>query len=388
MQLGLTYAPFRDARVGTEHEFRGKTQLFGSGKFSAAIQSGTAFEILSEGGASDAFPTDRAAGGCVVPRYGHAGRGRRRRCAQGAGQTGRGGRPLRQDRTAAGDAGRTERQYFRIHRSDGPRRSLHLELRLRKHRARGQTRRQLFRLTSKSEISYTYTSNIAFAFSAFTAYTRWSNVTVAQDTLASQGDGVFLDRLNRLSFDGLSGEFLVRLVTRGPNQPVAVTAAVEPRWSYVDFVTGYRADGYAAEFKLLIDFALTERLFGAVNLNYALGTQKFDIPNARWESGSGTNVSAALTAQIHAAEKQTVEGVFVGVEGRYRTLFDGLWLDRFAGDVFNFGPTLAVAFAGDRILTLAWSPQVAGRVSPATPGGLNLTHADRLEFRVKFETPL
>jgi hypothetical protein len=211
---------------------------------------------------------------------------------------------------------------------------------------------------------------------------------VAQDMLASQGDGVFLNRLNRLSFDGLSGEFLVRLVTRGPNQPVAVTAAVEPRWSYVDFVTGYRADGYAAEFKLLIDFALTERLFGAINLNYALGTQKFDILNAHWENGSGTNVSAALTAQIYAAEKQIVEGVFVGVEGRYRTLFDGLWLDRFAGDVFNFGPTLAIAFAGDRVLTLVWSPQVAGRVSPATAGGLNLTQADRLEFRVKFETPL
>jgi hypothetical protein len=245
-----------------------------------------------------------------------------------------------------------------------------------------------FGLTSKSEISYTYTSNIAFAFSAFTAYTRWSNVTVVQDTLASQGDGVLLDRLNRLSFDGLSGEFLVRLVTRGPGQPVAVTASVEPRWSYVDFVTGYRADGYGAEFKLLIDFALAERLFGAVNLNYALATQKFDIPNARWERGSGTNVSAALTAQVYAAEKQAVEGVFVGVEGRYRTLFDGLLLDRFAGDIFNFGPTLAIAFAGDRMLTVAWSPQLAGRVSPPTPGGPNLTHAERLEFRVKFEMPL
>jgi hypothetical protein len=245
-----------------------------------------------------------------------------------------------------------------------------------------------FGLATKSEFSYTYSSNIAFAFSAFTAYTRWSNVTVVQDTLASQGDGVFLDRLHRLSFDGLSGEFLVRLVTRGPGQPVAVTASVEPRWSHVDLVTGYTANGYAAEFKLLIDFALAERLFGAVNLNYALGTQKFDIPNARWEQGSGTNVSAALTAQVYAAEKQTVEGVFVGLEGRYRTVFDGLWLDRFDGDIFNLGPTLAIAFAGDRVLTVAWSPQVAGRVSPATPGGLNLTHAERLEFRVKFETPL
>jgi hypothetical protein len=156
----------------------------------------------------------------------------------------------------------------------------------------------------------------------------------------------------------------------------------------VDFVTGFRADGYAAEFKLLVDIALAQRLFGAVNLNYALGTQKFDIPNAEWERSSGTNLSAALTAQIYAAEKQTVEGVFVGLEARYRTAFDGLLLDRFTGDVFNFGPTFAIAFTGDRVLTLAWSPQLAGRTSPATPGGLNLTDADRLEFRVKFETSL
>jgi hypothetical protein len=30
----------------------------------------------------------------------------------------------------------------------------------------------------------------------------------------------------------------------------------------------------------------------------------------------------------------------------------------------------------------------AGRTSPATPGGLNLTDADRQEFRVKFEMSL
>jgi hypothetical protein len=245
-----------------------------------------------------------------------------------------------------------------------------------------------FALGSKFEASYTYSSNIAFAFSAFTAYNRWSNVTSVQDTLATQGDGVFLDRFNRLSFDGLSGELLVQLLTRAPGQPIAVVASVEPRWSRADAVTGFRADGYAAEFKLLIDFPLAERLFGAVNLNYALGTQKFAIPNALWERASATNISAALTAQVYAAEKQTVEGVFFGVGARYRTLFDGLWLNHFTGDAFNFGPTFAIAFAGARVLTLAWSPQLAGRESPATPFALNLTDFDRQEFRVKFEMSL
>jgi hypothetical protein len=51
VELGLTYGRFRnDGEWGSELEFKGKTQLFESGKFSAAIQAGTAFDMLSEAG--------------------------------------------------------------------------------------------------------------------------------------------------------------------------------------------------------------------------------------------------------------------------------------------------------------------------------------------------
>jgi hypothetical protein len=245
-----------------------------------------------------------------------------------------------------------------------------------------------FALTSKNEIAYTYSNNVAFAFAAFSAYNRWSNVTVVQDALASEGVGVFINRYDKLNFDGLSGEVFVRLLTRSPGQPFAVTVTTEPRLSYVDFVTGYRADGYAAEFKLFVDVALTERLFAAMNLNYGLGVQKFDIPGAVWARGSAYNVSAALTAQVYAAEKQAIEAVYIGIEGRYRAVYNGLALDSFAGSAFNFGPTVAISFAGDRMLNIVWSPQLHGRVSPSTPGNLNLTHFERQEFRVKFATPI
>ena len=42
-------------------------------------------------------------------------------------------------------------------------------------------------LFTKSQIAYTYSENLAFAFSAFTAYNKWSNVTVLQGALASAG---------------------------------------------------------------------------------------------------------------------------------------------------------------------------------------------------------
>jgi folate-dependent tRNA-U54 methylase TrmFO/GidA len=35
-------------------------------------------------------------------------------------------------------------------------------------------------------------------------------------------------------------------------------------------------------------------------------------------------MSGALTYQLHAAEKQFIEGVFVGVEGKFKSAFEGL----------------------------------------------------------------
>ncbi len=258
------------------------------------------------------------------------------------------------------------------------------------HSARaGKRDRDYFALSSKTQLAYTYSDRVAVAFSAFTSYTDWSNVTVAQDALAGEGNGVLVTALDKGAFDGFSSEIALRLLARSRGQPFAITVSAEPRWSRIDALTGWRAEGYGAEFKLFVDVALTERVFAAMNFNYALGTQKFDIPNAAWSDSSATNVSAALTAQIHSAEKQVVEGVFIGVEGRFRSSFQGLGLDHNVGNALFFGPTAAIAFDGGRMLNVVWTPQVAGRARPASaPGSLDLDNLERHEFRVKFATPL
>ena len=246
-----------------------------------------------------------------------------------------------------------------------------------------------FALTSKSEFNYGLTRNLVLSLSLFTVYERWSNVTSVQDVLASQGDGVMLNRLSMANVDGLSGEFFARVLERKPGQPVGIALGVEPRWSRFDRGTGYRADGYAVEFKFLMDAVLTDRLFGAFNLNYALGTQRVNIPNAVWERGSATNVSGALTAQIYAAEKQPIEGIFLGVDVHHRAVFSGLALDRKVGEAVNVGPTFAILFPGERIINIAWTPQVWGRARPASaPGSFDLDNFERNEFRIKFGTPL
>jgi hypothetical protein len=246
-------------------------------------------------------------------------------------------------------------------------------------------------LFSKSEVSYTYSQNLAFAFSAFTAYNKWSNVTVLQDALASAGAGVTVTEWDKLAFDGLSGEVLLRLVARSPGQPFALVVSMEPRWSRIDLAngTGYPAEFYASEFKLFLDVALTEHLFAAMNLIYVVATQRYDIPDANWVNGSGTAVSLALTARVYAAEKALVEGVFLGVEGHVLSAFTGLTLNQNIGNAFYVGPTLAIAFQGGRTLNFTWTPQVAGRAYPASaPGPFDLDNFERNQFRVKFDTPL
>jgi hypothetical protein len=246
-----------------------------------------------------------------------------------------------------------------------------------------------FALSSKTQFSYTYSNSLAFAISPFTAYTRWSDVTVAQDSLAGEGDGVIRSGYNNFAFDGLSGEIAWRILARSRGQPIAITLSAEPRWSRVDGLTGWRAEGYGTEFKLFVDAAITERLFAAMNVNYALGKQKFDIPNALWAESSSFNVSGALTAQIYAAEKKFIEGVFLGVEGRYLSSYSGLGLEQNVGNAFLLGPTFAVAFEGGRMLNLVWTPQLTGSARPASaPGALDLDNYERHEFRVKFSTPL
>ena len=156
--------------------------------------------------------------------------------------------------------------------------------------------------TGGAEISYTVMHNVAVAFGAYGTYARWSDVTVLQSALAAIGDGVAVNRLDMLRFDGLSAELFMRVLERAPRQPFAATISIKPRWSAVDNTTGYPAQSYGSEFKLLTDVVLTERLFAAANFSYGLAAQKFDISNAPWFYASIANASAALTTQVHAAE--------------------------------------------------------------------------------------
>ena len=243
--------------------------------------------------------------------------------------------------------------------------------------------------TTKSQFTYTYSDQLSFAVSPFVSAFSWSDVTVNRGILFTTGLGVDRPNLNTIDFDGVSAEASWRVLQRAPNQPLAMTLSTEPRTFRRDAITGYRVEGRQIELKLFADIAFSEHWFGAVNLVYGFGTQRFDIPGAEMQKGSAYGLTGALTWQAYKDEAASVQGVFVGAEARHIAGFSGLTLNFRVGEGLFAGPTLAVAFKGGSMLNLVWSPQVWGRaLPPSSPGLFDLDSFERHQFRIKFAMPL
>lgn len=222
--------------------------------------------------------------------------------------------------------------------------------------------------TLKTELSGTVAPNLAVSLASF----------VTGHRIRSVPD---LDNRSSVGFDGVSTELLYRFLERSPGNPFAATIGVEPRFSRLDELTGARAFGYEVEFKLFIDAVLVpKRWYGAVNLNYALATQRsVSGADAPTETSSGTNLSGALTYQVS-------ERLFIGAEARWLTAFSGAGLNEFSGHALLAGPTLLFKVSDQSAFNLSFTPQIAGR-SQENPGRpLDLDNFERHQLRVKFAT--
>jgi hypothetical protein len=262
------------------------------------------------------------------------------------------------------------------------------ELAFESHARYGKRDGRYLGVTTKTEIGYTYSQDVAFAVAVYHTYTRWSDVSLCQESLAGEGDGVSAAKLSRHGSDGLSAELFVRVLSRSPGQPLAATVSIEPRWGRIDNLTGHQATGYGGQFKLLMDAPITNGLYAAVNVSYGLGQQKIAIANAQWSRASFAAASAALSSEVYVAEKRFIERVMVGVEGVGVMPFNGLLLNKYDGYAFFFGPTVGIGFRGDRFLSIVWLPQLTGHARFSKfSGARDLDHGERHELRVKFATP-
>ena len=220
--------------------------------------------------------------------------------------------------------------------------------------------------TLKTQFSFTPAENIGVALSPWVTAHRIRGVPTLENRTSTR-------------FDGFSGEVAYRFVERTPTNPFAATIAAEPRVARVDAMAGEEVRSYGGEVKLLVDGVIVPgRLYGAVNLNYAFGTQRGYAPGERWADSSGTTVSGALTYQFS-------DRLFAGVEGRWLTSFSGAGLNEQMGWGVFAGPTMLVKMTDKAALNLAWTPQVSGRASDSSDSP-DLENFERQQFRAKFAT--
>jgi hypothetical protein len=229
----------------------------------------------------------------------------------------------------------------------------------------GKRMGRYFTLQSKTELGRTLDENTWGAVSLFNSHYRVRDVPD-------------LDRnLNRTAFDGLSFEIARRVVERSATNPFAITVSLEPRWSRLDATAGTRVEAYSAEAKLFIDAVVVpEKLFWAMNLNYAPGTQRGMEPGAKWEDSAGTSVSTALTYAWSPT-------VFTGGEVRVLSAFNRAFFGRYAGSALFIGPTFLWKITDKVAFNAVWTPQIAGRAQSNWDRLLDLDNFERHQFRAK-----
>ncbi|GEP12548.1 hypothetical protein [Methylobacterium gnaphalii] len=176
---------------------------------------------------------------------------------------------------------------------------------------------------------------------------------------------------------GFNGGFLetrLRLLDRRA-APFGLTLSIFPSYGTVDGGSGGPARSFGTEVGLLADREIIPgELVAAVNVNFAFSSARLGLKDERVH-GSGVEVSGALAYQVRP-------GLFAGGEARYARAYEGLVLDRRAGQAIYVGPTVYTTLSPHSWASFTWSFQVAGQAA-GQPGPLDLVSFDRQQFRLR-----
>lgn len=176
---------------------------------------------------------------------------------------------------------------------------------------------------------------------------------------------------------GFNGGFLetrLRLLDRRAAL-FGLTLNVVPGYGTVDGATGAPARSFGTEISLLADRELIpHRLVAAVNVGFAFSSVGMDATDERL-TGSGVEVAGALAYRVQP-------GLFLGSEIRYARNYEGLSLDKLAGQAAYLGPTAYVTLSPQAWASFTWSFQIAGG-AVGEPGPLDLSGFDRHQMRLR-----
>jgi hypothetical protein len=213
---------------------------------------------------------------------------------------------------------------------------------------------------------------LGLKFIPFENFSIEPGISVAYHNIAGVPD--FEDR-SGWAFEAVSLELRYRVLDR-TQAPVGLTLGIDPRFGTIDDISGAPADRYGSDFILAIDQELVAtRLFAAFNFIYELEAVRFHDTSA-WEHQSSLTFAAAATAQIYP-------GVLLGGEVRYLRVYDGMSLDRFAGQAVFIGPTFYAKLSERLWISAAWNIQVAGSAA-AQVGPQDLSNFERHQAKLRF----
>jgi hypothetical protein len=219
-------------------------------------------------------------------------------------------------------------------------------------------------LNTKYEFSRTVTDGWWMAGSLFGAYYHIHDVTGLVD-------------VNHLDFNGLSFEVEHRVVERSFGQPFAISISVEPFWGRLDYVAGLPSNSYGVALKLFVDAVIVpHKLYWAANIIWV--PQREENPNntSQWLDSSATLLSTALTYEIS-------EQLFAGVEVRYLSAFNTVWLNDNIGNALYAGPTMLWRINEKVAVNITFQPQIAGHSTTNPNLNLDLDNFERAQFRAK-----
>jgi hypothetical protein len=128
--------------------------------------------------------------------------------------------------------------------------------------------------------------------------------------------------------------------------------------------------------RVLMDFNIAPRLFGAINLEHTANW----TGDKNYIRSSGLNIRTALSYQV-------TEEFYLGAEASHQRAYAGSFLNRDVGNAWFVGPTFYWQATKMISLTGAYNIQVAGRAKDEN-FGLNLTnfnqHTAKLKLGISF----
>jgi hypothetical protein len=182
------------------------------------------------------------------------------------------------------------------------------------------------------------------------------------------------DDRRQSAFEALSFEMRYRVLDRR-KAPFGLTFGANPHWVRIDGINGEPVDRYGLDLLMIADRELVaDRLFAAFNLAYGPEATR-SRASGTWDHQSGLAIAGAMTVQVQP-------GVLIGAEARYLRSYEGLGLDRLAGQAFFIGPTFYAKITERYWISGAWNIQVAGRSSNDS-GTLDLVNFERHQAKLR-----